>query len=155
MVSLSILGVLHYVKNDVPLIMSHLVPVLPRPGKKWGLCPTNSGFVHAQIDFAILQDSTLKPIHYLIKHEEVLPHQKNESNPILDDYGTDQFSIRINDTGNNFIVKPLNSFSFKSVTPFRQKSKHLSKRKRNLLINNLFYSMILISQVTMKNMNTL
>ena len=47
MVSLSILGILHYVKNDVPLIMSHLVPVPPRPIKKWGLCPTNSGFVHA------------------------------------------------------------------------------------------------------------
>ena len=27
--------------------MSHLVPVPPRPSKKWGLCPTNSGFVHA------------------------------------------------------------------------------------------------------------
>ena len=50
MVSLSILGILHYVKNDVPLIMSHLVPVPPRPSKKWGLCPTNSGFVHAYID---------------------------------------------------------------------------------------------------------
>ena len=47
MVSLSILGILHYVKNDVPLIMSHLVPVPPRSSKKWGLCPTNSGFVHA------------------------------------------------------------------------------------------------------------
>ena len=51
MVSLSILGVLHYVKNDVPLIMSHLVPVPPRPSKKWGLCPTNSGFVHALLCF--------------------------------------------------------------------------------------------------------
>ena len=29
-----------------------------------------------QVDFAILQDSTLKPVHHLIKHEEVLPHQK-------------------------------------------------------------------------------
>ena len=28
--------------------MSHLVPVPPRPSKKWGLCPTNSGFVHAE-----------------------------------------------------------------------------------------------------------
>ena len=27
--------------------MSRLVPVPPRPSKKWGLCPTNSGFVHA------------------------------------------------------------------------------------------------------------
>ena len=29
-----------------------------------------------QIDFALLQDNTLKPVHYLIKHEEFLPHQK-------------------------------------------------------------------------------
>ena len=29
-----------------------------------------------QIDFALLQDNTLKPVHYLIKHEEILPHQK-------------------------------------------------------------------------------
>ena len=32
-----------------------------------------------QIDFAVIQDSTLKPVHYLIKHEEVLPHQNNDS----------------------------------------------------------------------------
>ena len=25
--------------------------------------------------FAILQSNTLKPVHYLIKYEEVLPHQ--------------------------------------------------------------------------------
>ena len=42
-----------------------------------------------QIDFAILQDITLKIVHYLIKHKEVLPHQKHDSNPILADYGTD------------------------------------------------------------------
>ena len=29
-----------------------------------------------QIDFAIIQDDTLKPVHYLINYEEVLPHQK-------------------------------------------------------------------------------
>ena len=65
-----------------------------------------------QIAFAILQDSTHKPVHYLIKYEEVLPHQKIDSHPILADYGTDQFSIRINDKGNDYIVKPFNSFSF-------------------------------------------
>ena len=27
-----------------------------------------------QIDFAILQNDTLKPVNYLIKHEEILPH---------------------------------------------------------------------------------
>ena len=30
-----------------------------------------------QNDFALLQDDTLKPVHYLIEHEEILPHQKN------------------------------------------------------------------------------
>ena len=28
-----------------------------------------------QIDFALLQNGTLKPVHYLIKHEELLPHK--------------------------------------------------------------------------------
>ena len=62
------------------------------------------------IDFTILQNNKLKPVHYLIKHEEVLPHQKHDSHPILADYGTDKFSLRINDKGNDIIVKPLNSF---------------------------------------------
>ena len=48
-----------------------------------------------QIGFAISQNNRLKPVHYLIKHEEVLPHQKLDSHPILADYGTDQFSIRV------------------------------------------------------------
>ena len=69
-----------------------------------------------QIDFAILQNGTPKPVHYLIKHEEILPHQNHDSRPIFADYGTDQFSIRINDKGNDIIVKTLQSFSFKSVS---------------------------------------
>ena len=76
-----------------------------------------------QIDFALLQDNTLKPVHYLINHEEILPHQKHDSHPILADYGTDQFSIRINDKGNDIVVKQLQSFSFKSITPFQTKFK--------------------------------
>ena len=44
-----------------------------------------------QIDFALLQNGTLKPIQYLIKHKEILPHQKHDSHPILADYGTDHF----------------------------------------------------------------
>ena len=50
-----------------------------------------------QIDFAILPDSTLEPVQYLDKHEEVLPYQKHDSHPSLSDYGTDRISIRIND----------------------------------------------------------
>ena len=80
-----------------------------------------------EIDFAILQNDTLKPVHYLNKHEEILPHQKHDSHPILADYGADQISIRINDKGNDIVVKPIQSFSFKSVTPFQRSSKHLIK----------------------------
>ena len=76
-----------------------------------------------QIDFAKLHHNTLKTVHYLIEHEEVLPHQKHDSHPKLADIGTDQFSIRIKDKGNDIVVKPLNSFSFKSVTPFQSKVK--------------------------------
>ena len=47
----------------------------------------------AQIDFAPLQNGTHKPVHYLNKHEKILPHQKHDSYPILVDYGTDQFSF--------------------------------------------------------------
>ena len=95
-----------------------------------------------QIDFALLQNGTLKPVHYLIKHEVILPHQKHDSYPILADYGTDQFSIRINDKGNDIVVKPLHSFSFKSVTPFQTEFKTPIKKnnktlhQQSLLIND-------------------
>ena len=64
-----------------------------------------------EIDFAILQNNSLTPVHYLIQHAEILPHQKYDSHSTLADYGTDQISIRINDKGNDIIVKPLDSFS--------------------------------------------
>ena len=66
-------------------------------------------------------------MHYLIKHEEVFPHQKHDSHPILEDYGTDQFSIRIIDKGNDIIVKPLNSFSLNLSHHLKQNLKHLLK----------------------------
>ena len=103
-----------------------------------------------QIDFALLQNGTVKPVHYLIKHEEILPHQKHDSHPILADYGTDQFSFRINDKGNDIVVKPLQSFSFKSITPFQTKFKTPIKRTIKPFINNLSYLTILILQVMMK-----
>ena len=99
-------------------------------------------FFLQKIDFAKLQNNTLLPVHYLIKHEEVLPHQKHDYNPILADYGTDQVSIRIIDKGNDFVVRPLHSFSFKSVTPFQTKFKTPTKRiiksihQQSLLLND-------------------
>ena len=47
------------------------------------------------IDFDILQDNTLKPVDYLMKHEEILLQQRHDAYPILVDAGKDQFSIRI------------------------------------------------------------
>ena len=95
-----------------------------------------------QNDFALLQNGTLKPVHYLIKHEEISPHQKHDSHPILADYDTDQFSIRINDKGNDIVVKPLHPFSFKSVTLFQTKFKTPNKKnnktlhRQSLLLND-------------------
>ena len=86
-----------------------------------------------QIDFALLQDNTLNPVHYLIKHEKILPHPKHDSHPILADYGTDQFSIRINDKGNDIVVRTLQSFSFKSITPFQTKFKTPIKKNNKTL----------------------
>ena len=80
-----------------------------------------------------MKNNTLKPVHYLIKHEEILPHQNHDYHPILADYGTDQISIRINDKGNVIFVKLLNSFSFKSVTPFQSKFKTPVKKNNNSL----------------------
>ena len=42
-----------------------------------------------QIDFAILQNNTLTYVHYLIRHEEILPHQKHYSHHFLADYGSE------------------------------------------------------------------
>ena len=78
------------------------------------------------------------------------PIKKHDSHPILADYGTDQFSIRINDKGNDIIVKPLQSFSFKSVTPFQTKFKTPTKKNNKTFINNLSYLMILTLQVMTK-----
>ena len=86
-----------------------------------------------QIDFALLQNGTLKPVHYLMKHEEILPHQKHDSHPILADYGTDQVFIRINDKGNDIVVKLSHSISFKSVTPFQTNFKTPIKKNNKTL----------------------
>ena len=87
-----------------------------------------------QIVFAILQNNSLTPVHYLKQHDEKLPHQKNDSHPILADYGTNQFSIGKNDKGNDTIVKPLDSFFFKYIIPFQNKCK-TPARKHNKCFN--------------------
>ena len=90
------------------------------------------------IQFAqINPNNTLEEIHYLVQHEEVLPTQKNDSHPILVDNGTQQYTIRIHDSGNNVTTKPLTSFSFKNLNTFNNKYRRpVKKHVKTLLQDN-------------------
>ena len=87
----------------------------------------------SQIDFSIMKDNQLKPVNYLVKHEEIKYNQKNNCHPILADYGEDQFSIRINNKGEDIHIKPLDSFSFQSIVPFESKYKRPTKNQAKSL----------------------
>ena len=92
-----------------------------------------------QIDFSIMKDNQLKPVNYLVKHEEIKYNQKNDCHPILADYGDDQFSIRINHKGEDIHIKSLDSF-FQSIV-----------RLQNLSYNNRQFLMILKFSVMTMN----
>ena len=87
-----------------------------------------------QIDFALLQNGTLKPVRDLIKHEGILHQQNHDPHLVLANYGTYQFSIRINDKGNYIVVNCVHSFPFKSVTPFQTKFKTPIKTNNKTLL---------------------
>ena len=87
-----------------------------------------------QIDFSIMKDNKLKPVHCLIKHEEVKYNRKNDCDPSLADYGEDQFSIRINNEGKDIQIKPLDSFSLQSIVPFESKHKRPTKNQAKSLL---------------------
>ena len=91
------------------------------------------------IDFLQLKNNNiLKPIHYVVKHEDVLPTQKNDSHLTLADYGDDQFTLRIQDKGNIVKYTPLDSFSFQFVSSFLNNYKKPVKNKvKTLLQENL------------------
>ena len=58
---------------------------------------------------------------------------------MLADYGEDQFSIRINNKGEDVHIKPLDSFSFQSIVPFEFKYKRPTKNKiKSLLQQSTF-----------------
>ena len=112
----------HFYRAQMQLTKIFKIRIIHTPGKNLSVADMLSrSFTKAElqlnqlkhkqlpplIDFALLQNGTLKHVHYLIKHEEILPHQKHDSHPIVADYGTDQFPIRINDKGNDIVVKPL------------------------------------------------
>ena len=87
-----------------------------------------------QIHFSIMKDNQLKPVYYLVEHEEIKYNQKNECHPILADYGEDQFSIRINNKGEDFNKKHLDSFFFQSIVPFESKYKRPTKNQAKSLL---------------------
>ena len=82
-----------------------------------------------QKDFSIMKDNQLKPVHYLVKHEEIKYNQKNDCHLLLADYGEDQISIRINNKGEDIHIKTLDSFSFQSIVPFESKYKRPTKNQ--------------------------
>ena len=104
-----------------------------------------------QIDFSIMKDNQLKPVHYLVKHEEIKYNQKNDCHPILADYGDDQFSIRINNKGEDIRIKLLDSFSFfQSIVPhLNQKIENLQKTKQNPSYNRHLLMILIFSVMTM------
>ena len=83
-----------------------------------------------QINFSVMKDDKLKPVQYLVKHEEKKYNQKNDCHPILADYGEDKFSIRINNKGEDIQLKPLDSFSSNSFFHLNLNTKaHKDKSK--------------------------
>ena len=78
-----------------------------------------------------MKDDQLKPVHYLVKHEEIKYNQKNDCHPILADYGEGQFSIGRNNKGEDTHIKPLDSFFFNQLFHLNLNTKDLQKIKQN------------------------
>ena len=57
------------------------------------------------MEFSIMKNDEIISVHYLVKHEEVKATQIHDSHPILTDYGDGQFSMRMNDKGNDISCK--------------------------------------------------
>ena len=103
-----------------------------------------------QIDFAILQNDTLKPVHYLIKHEKIyLFKNMTLTQFLLIMVQTNfPFVLTIKEMillSNHYILSHLNL-----LLRFKQNSKHPLGRTTKLFTNNLFYSMTLILQAMTK-----
>ena len=75
-------------------------------------------------------------VHQL-RHKQLPPQidfSTNDCHPILADYEDDQFSIRLNNKGEDIHIKPLESFSFKSIVPFESKFKRPTKNQTKSLL---------------------
>ena len=92
-----------------------------------------------QLDFSIMKDNPLKPVLFLVKHEEIKYNQKNDCHPILADYGEDQLPIRINNKGEDIHIKLLDSFSLQSIVPFETKYRMAYKESNKITLTTINY----------------
>ena len=88
-----------------------------------------------QINFSIMKDNQLKPVQYLMKHEEIKYNKKTIATQLsLTMEKINFYSIRINNKGEDIHIKPLDSFSFQFIVPFESKYKRPKKNKAKSLL---------------------
>ena len=68
---------------------------------------------------ALTHDFQITPMLFLVKHEALLPSQKEDCHPITANFGNAQFSLRIKDMAVENSIKPADSISFHPVEPFQ------------------------------------
>ena len=96
------------------------------PRVRYKICQLQNTTFPPHINFVQLKpNNSLKQIQYLVKLEDVLPTQGNDSHPILVYYDDDQFILLIYDKGNSITYTPLVSFIFPFVSTFLSKYKKL------------------------------
>ena len=88
-----------------------------------------------QARFATLAHiNQIKLVHYIVKHEAVLPSKKDDCYPILSDVGNDQFSIHTKDKGGNIIFKTLDSFFVEPGKSFQSNFKNQSRQRTKIFL---------------------
>ena len=70
----------------------------------------------------------------MVKHETVLPSQKDKLHPILAELEKDEFSKRNKNKRKNIINKPLDSIFFETVKPFQSQSQLLFNKNTETLL---------------------
>ena len=67
------------------------------------------------VSATVTHENKLKRVHYSVKHETVLPPQKEDYHPISTDIENDQISFRISAERDKKLIKPLVSLSFEAL----------------------------------------
>ena len=80
----------------------------------------------------------LKPVHYLVKHETVLPSLEDDCHPGLAHFGKDQFAIREDKEVEKNTVKTLEFLMFDAVQPIQVSCKKPITRNAKTSIQKFF-----------------